>query len=234
MITVDGKNRQLARVVYEVFRNKSPGELCVCHTCDNPACINPEHLWLGTHADNNTDKVKKNRQLKGAQIANSKLTESQVREIEHLVRENRLTFKEIAKQFDVTITAIQKITSGANWKHVTDTSNRLKRSTGRKLDRADVAQIKMLLSEGISLGKIADLFEVSRRAVEAIKRGDSWKDSTESSVQTGKLQLEDVVQIKTMLKQGISRREIANLFGVSLRHIGAIALGDAWKNVSLD
>ena len=64
------KNKQTAanRLAYFLSTGKDPGESCVLHNCpngDNPACCNPAHLWLGTLADNNADKVKKSRQAKG-------------------------------------------------------------------------------------------------------------------------------------------------------------------------
>jgi transposase len=242
-ITVDGETRQLARVVYEVFKKESPGELCVCHTCDNPSCINPDHLWLGTYADNNTDKVKKDRQLKGILVPSSKLTDSQIVEIKQLLREDRLSFREIAQQFDVTPSAIDKINSGINWKHIGSTNSRIRKGVGSKLDYRDVVLIKMMLVHGISHKKIADVFEVSQHTIGEIERGNTWRnvtvditcfDEIEPSIHAGKLQLDDVLQIKKMLFQGKSRREIANLFGVSPRFIGAIALGDAWKHVTID
>ncbi len=240
-ITVDGEIRQLARVVYEVFKNESPGELCVCHTCDNPSCINPEHLWLGTYADNNTDKVKKDRQLKGTQVPSSKLTDSQIVEIKQLLCEDRLSFREIAKQFNVTISAIDKINSGTNWKHIGSINSRHRKGIGSKLNYRDVVLIKMMLAHGgITQKKIADLFEVSQHTIGEIERENTWRNVNiditcfcEPSIQVKKLQSDDVLQIKTMLAQGKSRREIASLFGVSQRFIGAIALGDAWKDVTL-
>ena len=242
-ITVDRKTCQLARIAYEVFKNESPGELCVCHTCDNPSCINPEHLWLGTYADNNADKVEKNRQLKGSQVLSSKLTESQVEEIKQLLEDNKLSIKQIARQFELNPSAVQKIDSGTNWKHLGYKTNRTKKSVGSKLNHEDVVQIKTMLSQGISHKEIANLFGVTQYTIYQIKRGDTWKnvttnstdiDKIESSIFPGKLTRDDVVQIKTMLSQGVNRREIANLFGVSRRTVGAIALGDTWKSVTLD
>lgn len=65
---MDGKkerNTMSHRVAYKIYYLKDPEGFCVCHTCDNPKCVNPLHLWLGTMADNNRDKMLKGHYYKG-------------------------------------------------------------------------------------------------------------------------------------------------------------------------
>ncbi|MCL4551395.1 MAG: HNH endonuclease [Bacteroidetes bacterium] len=107
------KNWRMSRYVWSQFNNREiPEGYLVMHTCDNPNCINPNHLRLGTHRDNMLDRQLKGRTLRGNQNGNSKLFEEQVYYIKFLSTES---VKELATKYDVSQDAIRDIRKGITW-----------------------------------------------------------------------------------------------------------------------
>ena len=110
----DRKTALAHRVSWFIAKGVWPaGQLM--HSCDNPACVRIKHLSEGTQLQNMRDKVEKNRQIWGEDIATGKLTEEQVREIRRLGT-TRVSSQEIAKQFGVTKSAINCAIRRRSWK----------------------------------------------------------------------------------------------------------------------
>lgn len=115
----DRRQTTAHRVAYELaFGAIAPG-MCVCHRCDNRRCVRPEHLFLGTHADNAQDKAAKGRSLKGERNPHRKLTDAAVREIRAAIAAGESN-AQIAIRHGVTDGAIWFIRKGIAWKHVVD------------------------------------------------------------------------------------------------------------------
>jgi hypothetical protein len=94
--------------------------ICVCHRCDNPRCVNPSHLFLGTMADNVKDRETKGRgnQAKGEKNRHAKLTETQVREIRGLWLDGGITQLELSNKYGILKPTINKIIRRKYWKHI--------------------------------------------------------------------------------------------------------------------
>jgi hypothetical protein len=111
---LNGRTDIAHRVSYRLHNGSIPSGLQVRHTCDNPPCVNPSHLLIGTGKENARDAVDRDRYRRGSGNGRAKLTEQQVAEI----RERRAageTQVSIAQDFGVSKSAIQWILNGRNW-----------------------------------------------------------------------------------------------------------------------
>lgn len=119
MASVFGSTKKVLhhRLVYCQSHNLSLDDIkgkVVMHTCDNPACINPAHLRLGTQADNIADRNAKGRQAKGVTHSSNKLTPDQVLQI----RNSKEDRHKLAKLYGVTAQSISDIRLNKTWKHL--------------------------------------------------------------------------------------------------------------------
>lgn len=105
------------RVAYAYYHGIDPGHLFVCHKCDNPACINPDHLFLGTHKDNMEDKARKGRAAPqdGELNGNAKLNKELVRHVVGYIQKG-LSNKQISESLPVTHSQVSLIRLGKSWK----------------------------------------------------------------------------------------------------------------------
>lgn len=120
-IKVSGKMLYAHRVSWEMAHGAIPTGMCVCHRCDTPACVNPDHLFLGTHLDNARDKVSKKRQRGGGQRGEENggaiLRESDVLFIRKMCLEGA-TQASMARKFGVSRRGVCDIVRRKNWSHV--------------------------------------------------------------------------------------------------------------------
>lgn len=108
------------RVSWILHNGDIPKGMQVLHKCDNPPCINPRHLYLGTQSDNMNDKKHKLRHSYGEGCKQSILTENSVRQIRKMYKRNSRTLGQVAlaKKFGVDQTTISCVINRLTWAHV--------------------------------------------------------------------------------------------------------------------
>ncbi|MCO7215334.1 HNH endonuclease [Halomonas sp. OfavH-34-E] len=116
-----GEAHRAHRVSYMIHKGAIPDGMVVCHQCDNPACVNPDHLWLGTHMDNNQDMIKKGRGRypghQGEANPRATLTRRKVQQIIHRMMAGQNN-KQIAQAFGVSHATISLVRRGKIWTDV--------------------------------------------------------------------------------------------------------------------
>lgn len=172
-----------------------------CHECDNPCCVNPDHLFAGSHKDNMEDAADKGRiegtRVKGEDHGESKLSEKEVVAIREQYASGYFSQQELATSFDVERTQIGSIVRGENWKHV----------DGPITETGQRNQYQMPGNDG----KNPD------------KQGENHHNSF--------LNEEEVVEIRKKYHgQDVFQKDLAEQYGVARSNIGQIVRGDSWES----
>jgi hypothetical protein len=111
---IDGVYHRAHRVAWELTNGTIYDGLHVCHECDNPRCVRPDHLFLGTRSDNMQDALKKGRFITGEDHAHSKLTAEQVK----MIRASTERTSVLARRFQVSYMAAKFARARITWKQI--------------------------------------------------------------------------------------------------------------------
>lgn len=195
------KSTTASRVAWQLTYGEIPQGKDICHRCDNPPCVNPAHLWIGTPKENTLDMIMKDRHrpgwVPGEKNGQSILTESDVLKIREHYSNDAYSRSELASIFGVSQSAIKKVCYGYTWKHlkatVSDMARRERRvTTGHigeknpacKISTNTVIEIRKLYAEGkYSQDQIGSFYGLKQTHVSRIVRGESWKHISALEVQ---------------------------------------------------
>lgn len=162
------------RFSFAMHKHAPPSRVPVCHSCDNPPCVNPDHLWLGTNLENQRDKWAKGRGRGGGgqKNAHAILTPEQVAEI---LRDAR-TYAELAHVYGVSASTIGSIKQRLTWRDVPGESVKVKRIGPRRgvSEKITPAIVKEIRASGATLKELAAQHGVSPQTICDIRKRRSW------------------------------------------------------------
>lgn len=168
------------RLAWTLHYGDIPSGYEVCHRCDNPPCVNPAHLFLGTHADNQNDMHQKGRSARGSRQGGSKLTEDAVREI----MASTLPSEVLARRFVVSFQTVNSIRCGHGWKHLgltrSDDPKANQSHVGSAhpsavLKESDIPHIRARLMRGERCASIGLSYGVTGALIRHIRNGKIWR-----------------------------------------------------------
>ena len=175
-LTVSGKDWRSHRYSWLIANGVSPDGLVVCHRCDNRRCVNPDHLFLGTNAENMQDKIDKGRQTHGSRHGSAKLTEADIPKIVEAYNSGK-SQTEVGALFGVSQDLVSRVLRREIWRHVDTPPIALRPAGGGncKLTREEVEAIREAYRNGIAKKVLREQYGISRRHMDSIIGGEVWR-----------------------------------------------------------
>lgn len=166
----EGSNQLAHRVSYAHHVADIPQGKCVLHRCDNPRCVRPDHLFLGTMKDNYDDMESKGRGCRGSDHGMAKVTEDQVCEIRELYAKG-FTQVFLAKKYGLTGPTLSVMIRGKKWRHAGGPiADKWINGTPRRVTPEQYQDIVARINNGERIVDIAKLYSVSQSMICSIKR----------------------------------------------------------------
>lgn len=180
-IKFKGRYRSVGQVVWEATYGPVPPGMLICHKCDNPPCMRPDHLFLGTHADNQADMARKGRAARGERNARAKLTEASVRAIRKRAFSGESQVS-LAMEYGLSTPGICSVIHGKAWKHVDAPTIPVgtyrvqgERVGSARLTESDVMEIRRRVASGESQSSLAKALDIGTTTVHFIVHRKTWK-----------------------------------------------------------
>jgi hypothetical protein len=171
-----------SRRSWEMHYGSIPDGMFVCHHCDNRVCVRPDHLFLGTAADNSADMAAKGRSVgfPGELSPAARLTEAIVCEARRRAAAGE-RIRDLAREFGIDNGSMSRAVTGRRWAHLPGALSvgqvYGKRHPNSKLTPEQVAEIKSLRDELTGI-ELARRFGVSTAAISSIFVGRTWRDAS--------------------------------------------------------
>ena len=128
IVQFNGSKFSAHRLSYEAFIGPILNGLLACHKCDNVNCVNPDHIFIGTHDDNMRDMAEKGRSTRGEKGSRAAISESDAVKIFEMIKSGAKV-KNIMREFNVSRNTVKHIKGGGSWNHITGIPKPIRRKT---------------------------------------------------------------------------------------------------------